>query len=106
MNQCYPAIFYSKFPIKTLTQINLINKQLLDRGQKQKLQKVGYKHYKTCQFTYLLYLAMQQIRLAGPLVPRECITGTSPVSLSNIGSLIGLILVYDVTIMKQDQIRT
>ena len=64
INQCYPAIFYSEFPIKTLTQINLIYKQLLDRCQKQKLQKVGYKHYKTCQFTYLLYVAMQQIRSA------------------------------------------
>ena len=82
INQCYPAIFYSEFPIKTLTQINLIYKLLLDRRQKQqKLQKVGYKHYKTCQFTYLLYLAMQQIRLAEPLVPRACITRTSPVSL-------------------------
>ena len=30
---------------------------------------------------------MQQIHLAEPLVPRACITGTSPVSLSNIGSL-------------------
>ena len=87
INQCYPAIFYSKFPIKTLTQINLNYKQLFNRSQKQKLQKVGYKHSKTCQFTYLLYLPMQQIRLAEPLVPRACITGMSPVSLSNIGSL-------------------
>ena len=89
-NQCYPAIFYSEFPIKTLTQINLNYKQLFDRRQKQKLQKVGYKHYKTCQFTSLLYLPMQQIRLAEPLVPRACITVTSPVSLSNIGSLLGV----------------
>ena len=88
INQCYPAIFYSYFPIKTLTQITLINKQLFDRRQKQKLHKVGYKHYKTCQITYLLYLAMQQIRLVEPLVPRACITATSPVSLSNIGSLV------------------
>ena len=88
INQCYPAIFYSEFPIKTLTQINLNYKQLFDRPQKQKLQKVGYKHYKTCQFTYLLYLPMQQICLAEPLVSRACISGTSPVSLSNIGSLI------------------
>ena len=84
---CY---IYSEFPIKTLTQINLNYKQLFDRRQKQKLQKVGYKHYKTCQFTYLLYLAIQQIRLAEPLVPPACITGTSPVSLSNIGSLVTL----------------
>ena len=83
INQCYLAIFYSEFPIKTLTQINLIYKQLFDRRQKQKLQKIGYKHYKTCQFTYILYLPMQQIRLAEPLVPRACITGMSPVLLSN-----------------------
>ena len=31
---------------------------------------------------------MQQIRLAEALVPRACITGTSSVSLSNIGSLL------------------
>ena len=25
INQCYPAIFYSEFPIKTLTHINYIS---------------------------------------------------------------------------------
>ena len=84
MLSCYILLQIS---IKTLTQINLNYKQLFNRSQKQKLQKVGYKHSKTCQFTYLLYLPMQQIRLTEPLVPRACITGMSPVSLSNIGSL-------------------
>ena len=69
INQCYPAIFYSEFPIKTLTHNLNYKQRFFDRRQKQKLQKVGYKHDKTCQFTYLLYLPMQQIRSAEPLVP-------------------------------------
>ena len=46
IDQCYPPIFYSEFPIKTLTHNNLNYKQLFDRRHKQKLQKVGYKQTK------------------------------------------------------------
>ena len=84
INQCYPGIFYSEFPIKTLTHNNLNYKQLFGQTSQTKTAEAD----KTCQFTYLLYLPMQQIHLAEPLVPRACITETSPVSLSNIGSLL------------------
>ena len=88
INQCYPGIFYSEFPIKTLTHNNLNYKQLFGQTSQTKTAEGRLKADKTCQFTYLLYLPMQQIHLAEPLVPRACITRTSPVSLSYIGSLV------------------
>ena len=84
INQWYPAIFYSEIPIKTLTHNNLNYKQLFRQTSKTKTAEVSYKHDKTCQFTYLLYLPMQQICLAKPLIPRACITATSPVFLLSI----------------------
>ena len=36
INQCYPAIFYSEFPIKTLKHINMNYKQLFQQTSKTK----------------------------------------------------------------------
>ena len=46
INQCYPGIFYSEFPIKTLTHNILNYKQLFGQTSQTKLQKVGYNQTK------------------------------------------------------------
>ena len=56
INQCYPLIFYSEFPMKTLTHNNLNYKQLFGQTSQTITAEGGYKQTKPANLPIFSYL--------------------------------------------------